>query len=247
MPDGISPEHLLEHQLVRAGINRHHQTGDNKAVTALQEFPCLFQGATKPHPAVPEIGNQQKYRQHDVIQRACNGEPLHAFSERQQNNLVRGHRRIRHQLGNGRIFGLKPGLEPIIQRIKYLEDKSDAVQCHDRNGQRLPLVHNAYDADDSQSREQAGNSPQKQGCPDCFAFLLRMIHEVFDEDAVDAKRAEGGKKGRIRRRVIDQTVIARSQVACRKNADHKSQQFVCHLAGYDPACVFDDFILSERL
>ena len=74
-----------------------------------------------------------------------------------------------------------------------------------------------------------------------------MIHEVFDEDAVDAKRAEGGKKGRIRRRVIDQAVIARSQVACRKNADHKSQQFVCHLAGYDPACVFDDFILSERL
>ena len=74
-----------------------------------------------------------------------------------------------------------------------------------------------------------------------------MIHKVLDDHAVDAERAERGKKRRIRRRIVDQAVITRAKIPRRKNTDDKSQQFVGHLAADDPARIFNDFVLPECL
>ena len=89
--------------------------------------------------------------------------------------------------------------------------------------------------------------PQQQGRSNRFSLLIRMIHKVLNNHAVNAKRTERGKECRICRRVIDQAVIAWSEIARRKNTNDKGQQLVRHFATDDPSGIFYNFILSERL
>ena len=142
-------------------------------------------------------------------------------------------------------FGLQSGLKPVVERVEHLKNEADAVECHDQNSQALSSVHNADNADNRQRRQQAGSRPQQQRRTDRLAFLLRVIHQVLDDHAVDAERAERGEKGRVCRRIINQAVIAWAEVARRKNTNDKGQQLVRYLAADDPAGIFTTlFFLS---
>ena len=247
MAHRLGSQHLLEHQPVRAGIDGDHHTGQNEAAAAGKKLPGLGQGPAEPGAAVSEIGRQKKHRQHNMVQGGGHGKPQHAFPQHQQDDLIDGHGNIGRQGRNGRVFRLKPRLEPVIQRVKHLKNKADAVKRRHRHRQLLALVDNADDPDDGQRRQKAGRGPQQQGGPDGLALLLRMVRKVLHDHAVDAQSAERGEERGVCGGVIDQAVAIGAQIARRENAHHKGQDHVGELSENKPPRVFNDPVFDQFL